>query len=339
MATFTKTPMDGYQRFNKTVTARAESAHDAAFDSTFERSVDFGKNATLRITLRVFFGQIRPWQATAAMMSAAAKVMGLPVTSGVSVGAYPDAKGRSHLIKDWSGTDWAKFITEVKRQAMLWDRQFWLVPPDDFVHFDIIDDARISGHRATAIRPNVQCELNFEVAMAQGYAHRSIDVANLLGPGAFTSHETLYDSEDVSPVQHSGPDWNGVMVNAQQPAIAHEVGHALGLPHIGVSRQRGQCDLAVVLSQNFHRESIPALYKDGTNSSACYGTRSNAGDINNIMGMGSAFGVENARPWLDRLPLHLNLPASEFFRVVAGLGRWKVEFSEPSPKSIPVRLQ
>ena len=334
MATFTKTPMVSYQKFNATVTARAESAHDAAFDSTFERNWDSDKNATLRITLRVFYRQIGPWQATAAMMSAAAKAMGLPVTSGKSVGTYPDFDGRAQLIKDWSGADWAKFTTEVKRQAMLWDRQFWLIPPDDFSYFDRVEGSWVAKSGGTTTRPNVKCEFKFEIAIAQGYAHRSVDVVNILGPGAFRSHDTLYSSDDASLRQNPRPDWNGLLVNALQPTIAHEIGHALGLPHIGVSRRLGQCDMAVVMGNNFHQESIAALYKGGTNADVCYGTLSSAGDINNIMGAGSLFSAENARPWLDRLPLHLNLPASEFFRVVAGLGRWKVQFSEPSPMSI-----
>ena len=132
----------------------------------------------------------------------------------------------------------------------------------------------------------------------------------------------------------SKPDWNSTVVNTQHPVIAHEIGHAIGLPHIGQSRNLAQCGLAIVLGQTLHANAIPALYKGGSNADVCYGTRSTAGDINNIMGAGSTFSQENARPWLDRLPHHLNLGVTELTRTLANLGRWKVSMTEVRPMSL-----
>ena len=84
----------------------------------------------------------------------------------------------------------------------------------------------------------------------------------------------------------------------------------------------------------FQQESIPALYKGDRNSDACYGELATAGDINDIMGGGSVFGIENAQPWLNRFPVHLNLNATESAIFAASLPRWKVSKTEVPPKYI-----
>jgi hypothetical protein len=133
---------------------------------------------------------------------------------------------------------------------------------------------------------------------------------------------------------HSKPDWRSIVVNTSQPTVAHEIGHALGLPHIGVTRNLAQCRLAIILGKNFHQDTIPALYKGDTNADVCYGSRSAAGDINNIMGAGSSFSHENAKPWLDRLFDHLNLNTHELVKMRASVAKWKISMTDVPPMSL-----
>jgi hypothetical protein len=334
MAELIKTPMSGTPQFNETVLAIPESPYESSFDSTFVKSVDASKNLTLRIILRIFFRQINPWQLSSPMMRSIAMSMGVSVPASYRVGSHRDADDNPHLTKDWSGVEWTNFLNTVNTQAKLWDERFWLVPPDNFSLFDIREGYGASKSGLVTFRPNVKCEFSLEFAVSPLVAHMSIEVVNLLGPGSFRSHSRLYDSNDVKIKPMSAQDSKSVVVNTSQPTIAHEIGHAIGLPHIGVSRNLAHCVVAMTMDKMFHQDAIPALYKGGTNANVCYGPLSTADDIDNIMGAGSKFSQENAKPWLDRLLLHLNLDMYQSFQVRANLERWKVSMTEVLPKKI-----
>ena len=331
MAKLVKIPMTGWDKFNKTVMAFPESAYEHAFDSTFEKSVFADKNCTLRIALRIFYRQINPWQVTDPMMRLIAANLGVPAPATGTVGMHADADDTPHLIKEWTAAEWGSFTSAVKSQASLWDGKFWLMPPDDFSHFDIVEGSWTAASGSKTTRPNVKCEFRLEIAPGSSTAHMSVDVVNLLGPGFFRSHSRLYNTTDTTVRPNTKPDWNSRAVNTSQPVIAHEIGHAIGLPHIGQSRSLAQCGLAIVMGKAFHADAIPALYKGGSNADVCYGTRGTAGDIENIMGAGSTFSRENAAPWLNRLPHHLNLGVYELAGVLSSFAKWKVLMTDTAP--------
>src|SRR5262245_18903215 len=79
--------------------------------------------------------------------------------------------------------------------------------------------------------------------------------------------------------------------------IAHEIGHHLGLDHIGVILKTPQCVFAMVAASVGADHADP-LTDGGTNSFYCYGGNQATAVNANIMGMGDKFTVENARPWL-----------------------------------------
>jgi hypothetical protein len=325
--------MMGWTHFNKSVTAVPETAWDVAYDSEFEKSVFNDKNHTLKLKLRIHFRQINPNQLTAPMARVIAQTQGMTVPAdGRNVGVYPDADDAAKFIKEWNTAEWLNFINGVKAQASLWNGKFWLIPPDDFSYFDIETANWTNKSGKTITRMNVKCEFELEVVPYAPYAHRAIDVVNLISPN-FRSHDRLYSTDDTTNSNYTRQGTGGT-VSTTQPTIAHEIGHALGLPHIGVTRGRSQCQLAMVWGKGMPQNAIPALWRGGSNADVCYGTFSATGDINNIMGFGNNFDTENASPWLDRMFLHMNVGQQEYIRILSSMSKWQISLTPALPMTM-----
>jgi hypothetical protein len=95
-------------------------------------------------------------------------------------------------------------------------------------------------------------------------------------------------------------------------AVAHEVGHLIGLPHVGDFRNHHSC-----------RKAIQDDPKGGANHNSCYEGPSHA-DTENIMGSGDLRATWNAMPWLIRLFQHTNI----------GPHAWKVALRNVPPKVV-----
>ena len=236
-----------------------------------------------------------------------------------------DAGDKPFWTSPWDSTSWRRFLNSASAQANLWNGKFWLIPPITFNQFD----NSVYGSPNKAFRPNVQCVLDVDFAPSSD-AHNTIDVANLdlsklIGvqdSGTFRSHSLLYDSLDGTPYVFS---YEGGSPHYHY-TIAHEIGHSIGLDHIGVIRKLPLCDMAIAFAK-VDQNLIPPQLTGGTNAYYCYGSDQGIQHAGNIMGAGDAFSIENAMPWQwSALYLHAKMGGRmEGWQAVTanpGPGRW-----------------
>ena len=235
-----------------------------------------------------------------------------------------DADDKPFFSSPWSATDWAQFVADAKAQADMWNNKFWLAPSPSFTQFD-----RIFAHfPGQAYRPYIRCELDVDFSDAK--ASKTIDVANLnrvimaaqgrpVGPGEFRSHWMLFDSLDGVP--WATPYGKSPNAPKTHHVIAHELGHHLGLHHIGAIRKTPVC----VFVQELKAKGIDHLFgpnaQGGRNSLLCYGFGQALDVVDNIMGVGDKFTIDNASPWLWAIGSMRRHPYD--------MGLWRVLTSDP----------
>lgn len=212
-----------------------------------------------------------------------------------------DADKNPFFIRPWKAQDWTNFIDAAGRQADIWNNKFWLKPPNSVTELDIFD-----MNKGLWMRPYIKCTLTTYFGEVPGTfgvrsPHMQIKVANVdpskyLNPGSFRSHALLYKKDDTIPSVATWPDNLGVNHTFTQPTITHEIGHALGLQHIGVMRKTLFCKVA---EQN-NQEGNPlqkTLFGGGWNSAYCYGYSEDVDIADDIMGAGQKFSADDAKPW------------------------------------------
>jgi len=275
------------------------------FDSYFGKSSHPKQNHSLKIFLRINLKQVNN-QTTAL-----------------------DSKKRSFPVKNWTPEEWYDFTTQFERQSNLWNNRFWLIPPKYFSLMDV----EFGGRK---MRPNMHCRLITEVTNSPSNGHRTIDVVNLdvdsikkqrginPGSGTFKSNAHHLDSLDIKPRNVSYEDDQGVEHTIKNRyTIAHELGHAIGLKHIGVLKSTEQCTFAISLKKHGIKNVSSHLAR-GSNAEVCYGEYDSLGLAENIMGLGTKFEEINAQPWIDRVAMHTNTVARD----------WRILLAPTAPKAI-----
>ncbi len=267
----------------------------ARFDATLDTGgVDSHTNAQLTITLKVFLRQ----------NAGAPRRMIMPqMTSRIrrgSEGSTRDSDSNEFVFDRFTLEHWNRFTTFYQSEGQaFWDGNFWLGVPDTFDTSswgeDLDDRPEDYGHTSTlapyrSIRPNVDCHFILELVDNSAHAHITIDVFNIVSgmtpeptvPGAtrlFRADSEHYSQSAIDRVEHRLPDSSPQgFIQTFQRTFIHEIGHAIGLEHVGVNRRIVGCFDA-----------------DDHNITICYGNTLATRD--NIMGGGESLSWHEALPW------------------------------------------
>ena len=272
---------------------------DCRFDSSLSTdSVSGSSNATLTLDLKL-------------LLNPRDRNSGIPLKT---------EDGKDFPVRDWDVTthEFAKFRDAVKAEAeKFWNATgFCLTVPSDYRGLDW-------PANRPSLHPNVDCRFTLSFARGQGDAHAVIDCfrpdyddAKLndfrsnagSGRGQFTSFDTamrntlLTKACEKRDFVFTGTDLNmeyqtiQAKCVVQQMTLPHEVGHLLGLPHVGIVHKNPDCLASLATKPN------------GSDHSCYTGPQPN--DATNVMGGGMDLDTWNAMPWALRLVDHLGIHPS-----------------------------
>ena len=235
-----------------------ETKTGTKWDAVLDRSpCDRYNNAELTLLLKIHFDMIDPAGAH---------------------GTFPDHDGTQRKIIKWGSTGAAwkqKFKSDCEK---FWGGRLWLKSPVLWHSWDYTD-------KGTLYQPNVWCRFKIELVSAAASAHKSIKAVRL-DPSEpfFRSNDSLYDSRDLDDQPQAG-GW-------VKKTHVHEVGHAIGLPHVGEGEPVSIGGLICTLH---------VMGGGSTNDPECYGITDY--EKQDAMGSGDTLRLWHAKPWQEALNL------------------------------------
>lgn len=215
---------------------------------------------------------------------------------------YHDGIKRKVGIRHWKAdkedpNEFERFVKAVKSEAeVVWDQTgLCLIPPKDYR--GLYWPEKRPTHqlnincRFQLISVNEAADAHNVVQCTRIDEHSSGQIISNMDPKTRTGK---FDSGDVpaallskNPVSVSSAGYTGHL-----NTIPHEIGHAIGLPHIGVLTNYSACLQAA--------KANPSV---GTSVTQCY-EGPGADDKDNIMGSGRKITLLNCLPWFWRAMAH-----------------------------------
>lgn len=220
-----------------------------------------------------------------------------------------DSAGKVFYSDPWPHDEWSDFLDKAKENADAWHEKFWLKPPYSFTDGDV----PMGGNIVWRPYINCQCVVQFNAPNP----HRTVEVVHLNAAlenyktkqrygrigitkadgKTFQSNAVVWDSLDNIPSIFFYYDANKRLQGTSGVTITHEVGHALGLDHIGVLKKVPLCLMARALNWTVGYSDSPLI--GGSNADVCYGTwHWNSSLEDDVMGAGPSFSDADGLPWV-----------------------------------------
>lgn len=216
-------------------------------------------NADLTIYISVFFKKIDP-------------------ATG-NKGTHPDTDATQRKIQKWAPGEFERYTKRlVTEAARFWNGVFWLKTPDRYDGLDWPDTS--PTHHC-----NIYCRFELEQVSTEAEGHYTIAVVRAEDSENFRSNSRLYSQKDINS--------ESLIPNSTTKFWTHyhEVGHLLGLGHVG-------------------HDGVTNVH--GDNSVSAYGV--SKAEMQDVMGKGSVRHNWHALPWQE---------AAETFTGIAKAD-WKV---------------
>ena len=267
---------------------------DVQYDShLYMGNMNYTTNADFQLILRVFLR---------------------PGPTGVGVVDSIALDGTTHYTHDavaWGTGELENFRKGYKKLGeTAWSNKCWLIPPTSYTELDYpftLDGPPVPPARGQhRVQCNLRCRLVIELLHDASDAHVIIDAIKFVPK---TGQEPRPDAGRL--FQTSAADFWTTDVPGRKyltNTIIHELGHNLGMPHIGVTVGKPLATtpgsaVCTVATQNL------AICYDGNTpaQSACR------------MGDGKNFCASDADPWLNRVEVHTGIAKADW---TAKLSRW-----------------
>jgi hypothetical protein len=223
-------------------------------------------NADLEINIRIYFQQIDPAGGNTGQYADS--------DTGRVVDKNTGAVGPLKTIIAWKPHEFDRFVTRTLTSAQrFWSGIFWLNTPLSYHGLDWPD-------KAPTHRCNIFCKLVLDRAHSVADAHYTIAVVRVPDSEFFRSNSRLYSQKDIQSEQMIPGSTRKFFTHF------HEVGHLLGLGHVGRHGHR-----------NIH-----------DNAAKAYGVTLH--DMSDVMGRGTVINEWHAIPWREAVATFTNTDKS-----------------------------